>query len=103
MSWEERNGRPYYYRSVREGDRVRKEYAGAGEVAETLAYVDETLRHYRKQEAAWWLEERNRVEDLVAPVLELCVLADIIARAHLIAEGCHKHKGEWRRAREHSA
>jgi len=105
MGWEkrERGAGPYYYRSVREGNRVRKEYIGSGQIAEVLAHADETIRQCREEEAARWREERERVEDLVAPLLELCEATKILTRAHLIAEGCHKHKGEWRRAREHSA
>jgi len=93
----------YYYRSVREGDRVRKEYVGTGKIAEAQAHADETGRRLREEETTRGREARERVEDLVAPVLGLCDAADILARAHLIAAGCHRHKGEWRRARERSA
>jgi hypothetical protein len=38
MSWDSKDGSgPYFYRSVREGDRVQKLYAGKGEEAEKLA------------------------------------------------------------------
>ena len=104
MGWEVRNGAgPYYYRSVREGDLVRKEYVGTGKIAEAQAHSDETGRRLRAEETTRWREEKKRVEELVAPVLRLCEAADILARAHLIAAGCHRHKGEWRRARERSA
>jgi hypothetical protein len=33
MSLEERNGKLYYYRSVRHGDTVRRVYVGSGELA----------------------------------------------------------------------
>ena len=33
MTLERRDGRLYYYRSVRDGEKVRKLYVGAGEVA----------------------------------------------------------------------
>ena len=36
---------------------------------------------------------------LAAPVLEISEAAEILVRAHLIACGYHRHKGEWRRAR----
>jgi hypothetical protein len=105
VGWEkrERGAGPYYYRSVREGNRVRKEYIGSGQLAEALAQADETIRQRREQEAARWREEREHTEDLVAPLLELCEATKVLVRAHLIAEGWHEHKGEWRRAREHSA
>ena len=82
---------------------MRKEYIGSGRIAEAFAHADEAIRHCREEEAARWREERERVEDLVAPFLALCEAANVLTRAHLIAEGCHKHKGQWRRAREHSA
>jgi len=44
-------------------------------------------------------EELGRLEALAAPVLELSEAAEILARAHLIAAGYHRHKGEYRRAR----
>ena len=103
MGWEERRGRPYYYRSVREGNRVRKEYIGSGQIAQALAQADETIRHCREEEAARWREERERVEDLVAPLLELSEATRVLVRAHLVAGGWHRHNGEWRKVREHSA
>ena len=104
MGWEERCGYgPYYYRSVREGNRVRKEYIGSGQLAEAFAHADETIRRCREEEAARWGEKRERVEDLVAPLLELSEATRVLVRAHLVAGGWHRHKGEWRKVREHSA
>ena len=51
--------------------------------------------HERRVEAM----ELERLEALAAPVLELCEAAEVLARAHLIAGGYHRHKGEWRRER----
>jgi hypothetical protein len=70
MPWKIRNGRPYYYQSVRDGGRVRSKYAGAGKVAVAAAGNAESDR-------------RRRAE---AEALE--------------SAGFHKHKrGEWRRKR----
>ncbi len=100
MAWEKRErGGPYYYRSIREGDRVRKEYVGAGEFAEVLARTDETIRLVRKLERHKGREELERIESLAAPVLELDQAVAVVVRAHLVAAGYHRRKGEWRRAR----
>jgi hypothetical protein len=100
MAWEKRErGGPYYYRSIREGDRVRKEYVGAGEFAEVLAHTDETIRLVRKLERDKGREELERIESLAAPVLELDRAVAVVVRAHLVAAGYHRRKGEWRRAR----
>ena len=50
MGWEERRGRPYYYRSVREGKRVRKEYGGGGALGKLAAQIDELERLQGKEE-----------------------------------------------------
>ena len=99
MAWETRGRKLYYYRSIRDGERVRKEYIGTGELAETLAYSDETIRRLRRREQDKGREELERLEALAAPVLEIDEAAEILARASLIASGYHRHKGEWRRER----
>ena len=98
MGWEtrERGGR-YYYRSVRVGEKVRKEYLGAGEIAEALARSDETIRRVRELERASGRVEVERLEDLAAPVLRLDEAAATLLRAELVAAGFHRHKGVWRR------
>ncbi len=99
MALERRNGQTYYYRSRRQGGRVVKEYVGAGKVAEVLARGDELLRHERAQEHDRERTKLADLEDLIAPVKELEEAAEVLTRAHLIAAGCHRYKGEWRRAR----
>ena len=101
MGWEQR-GRgsgPYYYRSVRDGGRVKKEYLGSGEFAEALARSDEAIRQARQLERERALAEAGRLRELAAPVLRLDEAADELLRAELVAAGFHRHKGVWRRGR----
>jgi len=99
VTLERRDGNLYYYRSVRAGEKVRKVYEGSGELA-TIAHereiMNRAVREHERRESAKGLE---RLETLMAPVEELCEAAEILLRAHLIASGYHRHKGEWRRAR----
>jgi hypothetical protein len=100
VAWEKRSGNLYYYQSERgEEGRVVKKYIGAGEIAELVAHADETRRQARETKQAREREELERMETLAAPVLEIDEAADILARAHLIANGYHRHKGVWRRGR----
>ena len=97
MAWEERGGRRYYYRSVRRGGRVIKEYVGTGPVAEATAQLDEEERLRREEEAQAWKEERRRMEILEAQIEELCDAAETLSRAALVAAGYRQHnRGEWR-------
>ncbi len=101
MGWEVRNGAgPYYYRSVRSGDRVKKEYVGGGRLGQVAAKIDETERLRRTEEAAYWEAERERLERSAAFLHELEEAAKVLVRAHLLASGFHQHKGQWRRQRE---
>ena len=99
MAWERRGGRAYYYRSVRDGERVKKEYLGTGEIAEALARSDETIRRVRELGRARERAEVERLEDLAAPARELDEVAEVLARAHLVAAGYRRRKGEWRMRR----
>ena len=101
MGWEtrERGAGSYYYRSVREGDRVKKEYVGGGTLGEVAAELDEVKRRQREEEAAYWGEERERLERSAAFLQGLEEAAEVLVRAHLLASGFHKHKGQWRRKR----
>lgn len=98
MAWEERGGGRYYYRTHWVNGPV-KEYVGGGLVGRLSAEADRIKRERAEAEKARHRRELERLEALAAPVLELSEAAEILARAHLIAAGFHRHKGEWRRAR----
>jgi hypothetical protein len=104
VGWEtrERGGR-YYTRSRRQDGRVVREYIGTGLLGEIVASDDELKRLLKEEQAAYWKEEKERLEANTAFLRELEEAAEILVRAHLIAAGCHRYKGEWRRKREHSA
>jgi hypothetical protein len=99
MGWEERRGHSYYYRSVRVGTRVRKEYVGGGDLGQLVARLDELERLQRKEEEAFCKGERERLQRSAAFLQELEEAGEVLTRAHLLASGCHQHKGQWRRKR----
>jgi hypothetical protein len=100
MAWEDRGrGGRYYYRSVRDGGRVRKEYIGTGELARIISEGDTIRRTVQEGERARARAEVESLEVLAAPVLEIDEAAEVLARAALVASGYHRHKGEWRRGR----
>jgi len=96
---EKRNGHVYFYKSRRDGEKVRKVYVGAGEFAHVAAKLDEAKRQQREEEVAYWKAERERLEASAAFLKELEEAAEVLTRAHLLASGCHQHKGQWRRRR----
>jgi hypothetical protein len=94
---EKHNGHVYYYKSRRDGEKVRKVYVGAGDSAHAAAKLDEAERLRRKEELAYWKAERERLERSAAFLQELTEAAEVLVRAHLLASGFHQHKGQWRR------
>jgi hypothetical protein len=76
-----------------------REYVGSGPLAEIVARSDRERRELEEAKREREKEELGRLKALVAPVLELSEAAEILAHAHLIAAGYHRHKGEYRRAR----
>jgi hypothetical protein len=100
--WEGRErGGLYYTRSRKQGGRVVRKYVGGGVLGKIAALEDEYERKRREEDVAFWKKERQRLEELAAPVDELCEAAEILARAALVAAGYRRHnRGEWRKSRE---
>ena len=101
MGWESRGRgkRRYYTRSRWVDGRVIREYVGCGLLGEIAALEDEYKRRQREEEAAFWKEEKERLEAGAAFLDELAEVSEVLLRAHLLASGFHKHKGQWRRKR----
>ena len=99
MALERRNGNLYCYRSVRDGEKVRKVYWGSGEmarIAHEREIMNRAARQHERRESA---KELEGLEALAAPFVELSETAEILLRAYLIDAGYHRRKGEYRRAR----
>ena len=76
-----------------------REYIGGGTLGQLAAQLDEIERRQREEETAYWREEQERFEQNAAFVYELEEAAEVLVRAHLLASGFHKHKGQWRQQR----
>ena len=100
MAWEQRGNRSYYYRSVRSGGRVTKEYAGGGFMGLLAEEFDAEQREQRAYERARRKADQERWAALERPAIELDDLADMMTAATLLVAGYHQHdRGEWRRRR----
>ena len=99
MAWHVEGGRSYYYRSQWIDGRPVRKYVGTGEVAEAVATADALRRVEREIQARRWREEQARREAAAALLLEIDRVADLVARAVLLAAGYHQHHHSWRFAR----
>jgi hypothetical protein len=101
MALEERGYSTYYYRSCREGKRVKRRYVAAGYAARLAAALDSHCR-VRKRLAREVPQAAGDAWDAACgPLDKLIAVTDLLVTATLLAEGFHRHKqGEWRRRRE---
>ena len=101
MGWDK--GGRYYTRSRREGGRVVREYVGGGEAGALIARLDAIERDKRLTDREVARAARAAAAELDAPLAELNDLADLVARAAMVAAGYRQHnRGEWRRRRVRS-
>jgi hypothetical protein len=97
MGWDK--GR-YYTRSRKVNGRVVREYVGTGPAGEMAARIDALDREGRQLERESRLAARVELEALDAPLEEFNDLAELLARAALVAAGFRQHKrGPWRKRR----
>jgi len=99
MGWEDRNGRSYYYRKERSGDRVRSVYVGGGETARLISLYEGLRREEAEEEREAERQARGREMEIDAELDALGKLIGELATATLIAHGYHQHKRQWRRRR----
>ncbi len=99
MAWEQRaRGGRYYVRKRWVVGRCVSEYIGAGEDAMLLASLDTAARHEQRQRQA----VRRREDEVEAALDEVTEIMAILTTATLLVAGCHTHRGQWRRRREHT-
>jgi hypothetical protein len=101
VGWELRRGRQVYYRSVRDGQKVRHVYVGFGPAAVAAAAEDERRR--AKQEVDRADRERRCREwsEAFRPLQDLADVTDALLDATLLATGYDRHdRGRWRKRRK---
>jgi len=101
MGLETRNQRTYYYRKLRDGEKVISLYCGAGDLARLMSVLDGQERNesarvsLRKRQA---FEEEKRIHDEVDGLVEeLCEKVELMMDALFLANGYHQHSRQWRR------
>src|SRR5689334_4616220 len=98
MAWKHRNGRAYYYKSMRLGREVRTLYFGAGPLAAGVAFLDDDARERRES----LRERRQRAEVEDQEFAAWFDRVEAVAEAALLAAGYHKHhRSQWRKRRGH--
>ena len=99
MGWEARGNRLYYFRYRKVDGRVTRQYLGAGPVAEVAFAADVLRRADRRAAAEARRAEQANWQAALAPSLALSRVADLLARAALLAGGYHRHARTWRKRR----
>ena len=103
MSLVYRDGRPYFYQSVRRAGRVTSQYVASGINAQLIAAIEADGRDWRRFDLERIRAERKELDDLERALDEMAERARALARDALSAAGYHQHhRGEWRRRRVRS-
>jgi hypothetical protein len=100
MGWKQINGRRYYYKSERDGGRVKSTYFGAGESGELISLLLLEDRAEREADRDQRRAEREEYEAEEKAVADWFDGVQAVADAAMIAAGFHKHKDQWRRKRK---
>ncbi|MCA1686965.1 MAG: hypothetical protein LC745_13540 [Planctomycetia bacterium] len=100
MGWKWVNGHPYYYKSVREGGRVRSQYYGGGLTGKLIAEMENIEREEREADRLEDREARAGEREIERALDALVAEAREAVAAVLTAAGYHQHhRGEWRKSR----
>ncbi len=100
MGLENRGNRSYYYRKERRAGKVVSVYAGRGDCGAMFAALDREARAERAYNRECEREARAEIERPDQAAHELNQIAQTVARAVLLAQGCHTHKGQWRKCKK---
>lgn len=99
MAWERRQRGPesgYLYRSVRDGDRVRKVYLGRGEAAHDEDAALERRREGRREAKRLLQSDWDGIDEAERIAAEQREWASVLLSAFMVLAGHHKRRGQWR-------
>lgn len=99
MGWERRRSRNYYYRKMRVGGRVHSQYMGTGLLAQMSAEADNDKRRERNAQCAADRATRQAESEIDRQLTDAESVLVALTHATLVAAGCHRHRGQWRRKR----
>jgi hypothetical protein len=102
MPWSYRGDRKYFSVARRVGGRITNEYLGSGEAAVQVATEIEQRRAERVALAEETRLHQQRHAEASAPLDDLALLTELLAKGTLIALGYHQHDRTWRKRREHA-
>jgi hypothetical protein len=94
------NGRPYLYRSVRQGGQVTSEYVSSGATAIRFARKDAQERAQRDAQRAEMREDCDALDAIESALNDYFDRVEDLACAALYAAGYHRPKRQWRKRRE---
>jgi len=100
MGWKIIKGHRYYYKSEREGGRVKTSYFGGGESGLLMSLLQVEDRAEREADLAERRAERDADDAEERAVSNWFDDVQAVADAAMVAAGFHKHKGQWRRKRQ---
>jgi hypothetical protein len=97
MSWVSRDGKSYYYTTVRRGRTVHSIYRGSGNTAHTVARLTAESRQEKAAQREQLQREQADLEAVLKPLDDLCELTDSLVAATMLLSGWHRHdRGPWR-------
>ena len=100
MAWETRGVHPYYYKSRRIGNTVRKIYLGAGDVAKQAAANDAAAKAQRVADQAALAAFQTRLANVDQLAADVDQGVRLLTEAVLLTAGFREHRGEWRQGRD---
>jgi hypothetical protein len=102
MPWSYRGDRKYFSLARRVGGRITNEYLGCGDAAVRVATEIERRRAERLAQAEEARQHRQQHTEAAAPLDDLALLTELLAKGTLMTLGYHQHDRTWRKRREHA-
>jgi hypothetical protein len=97
MGIEYRNGKPYYYRKKRKGDKIVSVYVGSGELAEIASTFDKEAQYEKNLNKQKHLKEEVQFQKMDKEVVAFAQIINELFTSVALANGYYKHKRQWRK------
>ena len=95
MASERQANREYYYRSLRDGSPVIKQYIGCGQRALEAAEADQVIRSALRLESLRRAEQTRPIRELAGRLDEFDTLLNPFVAFRLVSAGWKRHHDQW--------